>query len=161
MKRDFDLIRLLLLDLEGEERVSFSEYTEDQINYHKALLLKSGLAEGPDSLYSSRGGKNSDEIPDCVYIKRLTWNGHEFLDQARNNTVWNKAKKLVTDQRIESFQAYKIVLPIIINELICIESKGDVTFSKDQGRATTVKDSQAGVIGDNSEINGGIHFGES
>jgi len=140
MKRDFDLIRLLLLEVEGEEQVDISGYTQDQINYHKALLLKTDLAEGPFPHYSDRGGKNSDEIPDFVLVKRLTWKGHEFLDKIKSNTVWNKARKCLADQGIESFQAYNIVLPIIIKKVINIECKGDVAFSKDQGKATIIKE---------------------
>jgi hypothetical protein len=26
---------------------------------------------------------------------RLTWNGHDFLDSARNENIWNKAKEIV------------------------------------------------------------------
>jgi hypothetical protein len=26
---------------------------------------------------------------------RLTWNGHVFLDLARNKNIWNKAKEIV------------------------------------------------------------------
>lgn len=29
---------------------------------------------------------------------RLTWQGHEFLDAARNETIWYKTKKLVQER---------------------------------------------------------------
>jgi len=38
MKRDMELIRILLINLEREIDVKLSEYSDDQINYHKALL---------------------------------------------------------------------------------------------------------------------------
>lgn len=31
-------------------------------------------------------------FPHKAFIKRLTWEGHEFLDAARNDTTWRKAK---------------------------------------------------------------------
>jgi len=39
MRRNVDLIRLLLLELEGEESVDLTDFTTDQINYHKALIV--------------------------------------------------------------------------------------------------------------------------
>lgn len=115
MKRDFDLIRLLLIQIEGEEKVNLSEYTEDQIKYHKALLIEAGLADG-NIRYSSR--KNS-EIPDKVYIKRLTWEGHEFLNKARNDSTWEKAKKHVINQSLSlSFDALKIALNYVIRNML-------------------------------------------
>lgn len=59
MKRDMDLIRLILLKLEGKENVNsdLAEYTKNQVNYHKALLLEAGLAEGSKPKYSMSGGQ--------------------------------------------------------------------------------------------------------
>jgi len=88
MKRDFELIRDLLLDIEGE-KVDLSLFTEDQILYHKALLLEAGLAEGPKPLYSSR---EFSEIPVKVLIKKFTWDGHDFLDGIRDQDRWQKVK---------------------------------------------------------------------
>jgi hypothetical protein len=30
--------------------------------------------------------------------KRLTWQGHDFLDAARSDTLWENAKKLTLEQ---------------------------------------------------------------
>ncbi len=35
--------------------------------------------------------KNEVGEPNGAAAIRLTWKGHEFLDAARNNTVWRKA----------------------------------------------------------------------
>lgn len=45
-------------------------------------------------------------------------------------------------------------------DTINIHSEGDVVFSKDQGKAYSIKESQVGVIGDNASVEGGIHFGK-
>ena len=82
MRRDMDLIRLLLLEAEGEEEVDLSSYTSHQVLYHTYLLIQSGLAEGnalPDE----------NEILDA-FILPLTWAGHDFLDTARNQMVWKR-----------------------------------------------------------------------
>lgn len=93
MKRDFELVRKLLLDIEGEE-VDMRSYTDDEILYHKALLLEGGLAEGPKPHYSSR---EFSEIPDKVIIRKLTWEGHDFIDAIRDEGRWQKAKDWIRE----------------------------------------------------------------
>ena len=39
MKRDMNLVRLLLLRAEGEDPVDLSTYSEEQVNYHESMLL--------------------------------------------------------------------------------------------------------------------------
>ena len=84
MKRDMDLIRLLLLKVEGEEQPELTGYTEDQRTYHLALLIEAGLVDGSVSFDASG-------FPDAVQTTKLTWEGHEFLDAARNDAIWRKA----------------------------------------------------------------------
>ena len=93
MKRDFELLRMLLLYIEGE-KVDISLYTEEQILYHKALLLEAGLAEGPKPHYSSR---EFSEIPNKVTIRKLTWEGHNFIDAIRDEGRWQKAKDWIRE----------------------------------------------------------------
>jgi hypothetical protein len=93
MKRDFELIRKLLLHIEGEQ-VELSSYKKEQILYHKALLLEEGLAEGPKPHYSSR---QFIEIPDKVIIHRLTWEGHTLIDAIRDEGRWQKVKDWVKE----------------------------------------------------------------
>jgi hypothetical protein len=41
----------------------------------------------------------------------LTWEGHEFLDAARNKTMWNRAKTALTTQGAGlSFDVMKALL---------------------------------------------------
>lgn len=93
MKRDMDLIRLLLIEVEGEAKPDLSGYTELQLLYHRALLHESGLAVGwvakAHDGYLELGGISGCEL------YRLTWAGHEFLDAVRDDTIWNKAKAVL------------------------------------------------------------------
>jgi len=92
MKRDMDLIRKLLLQLEELDGTGVSPsnllegYTGEQIGYHAFLLADAGLAIGCDCSSSSSFLPQYD-------LNGLTWNGHEFLDAARNETNWKKAKE--------------------------------------------------------------------
>ena len=87
MKRDYNLIRLLLIEIEKSEEMLLSsdlritEYDSEQIAYHAALLVDAGLIEGADS--STCAGTR-------FVIHRLTFAGHDFLDAIRSATVWRK-----------------------------------------------------------------------
>ena len=83
MKRDMELIRIILLDTEGETQVDLSPYNEEHLKYHKKLLLDRGFIEGIE--ISSLVGLSE------VIIESLTWAGHDFLDDARDDRVWQEA----------------------------------------------------------------------
>ena len=90
MKRDFDLIRLILLEIERTPTygdsvdLQLDGYNDDQVTYHIALLSELGLVTG---------GKRVIGSPTWFGI-RLTWDGHEFLDASRDNERWAKAKSI-------------------------------------------------------------------
>lgn len=105
MRRDLDLIRLLLLEIEGEEpKPDLSAYDYSKQVYHLTLIVEAGLAEG-HVVDDSMGN------PAEVIVRRLTWKGHEFLDAARNDTIWNKAKGQFKEKAVSiSFDMLKVVL---------------------------------------------------
>ena len=110
MKRDFELIRKLLLDLEGEQ-VVLSSFTQDQILYHKALLLEAGLAEGPKPHYASSKFK---EIPDKVIIRKLTWHGHDLIEAIRDQDRWQNVKQWTKEAgKILSLETIKEAIKIL------------------------------------------------
>lgn len=85
MKRNMELVRELLLRVEADEDFGAlaSKYSQEEIVGHVEILLDAKLLEG--KVYHDLSGD-----PGSAYIQRLTWAGHEFLDNARNDTVWNK-----------------------------------------------------------------------
>lgn len=98
MKRDMDLARAILLVVEASETdpgVSVpmnslvkEGYSDKEISYQIKLLAQAGLIEARDD--STLSGTSW-----CV--KSLTWEGHDFLDAARNETIWKKGKQVVLD----------------------------------------------------------------
>jgi len=89
MKRDMELIRLLLMQVEsGEMPAGLENYDELTRAYHVALMHDAGLVEA--SIVKDHRGMVRGAM-----IFRLTWAGHDFLDAARNDTIWNKAKEKV------------------------------------------------------------------
>ena len=80
-----ELIRLQLLRVEGEKELTgFEDYSEEQKIYHMALCIEAGLVDG--HIQTDGNG-----FPIGASAIRLTWKGHEFLDAARNDTIWKKA----------------------------------------------------------------------
>jgi hypothetical protein len=95
MKRDMDLARKILLKIEESDDpesmdLSIEGYTAKQINYNLELLHEAGLIKA-----KSVGGTGSSEDTIDWMIFGLTWNGHEFVEAAKDNTRWEQAKKTV------------------------------------------------------------------
>jgi repressor of nif and glnA expression len=92
MKRDMDLIRELLLAIQDQETwdKAFELQVEGrngyEVAYHLQLLESRGLIEGIDA--STHSGPR-------YFARTLTWEGHEFLDNAKNETFWQQAKKRI------------------------------------------------------------------
>ncbi len=88
MKRDLDLARQLLLDIENRGtdcsvsvlRSGTNHQSEEQVRYHLRLLIDANLLKEID--------RTSAGVP-CV---RLTHDGHELLELARSETQWREAK---------------------------------------------------------------------
>ena len=93
-----DLIRGLLLRIEEDKTLDGSRWvqftpselgmesrTEEEIGYHLDLLIEAGLVNGKSM---------ADTIP---AVGKLTWEGHEFLDNIKNNDVWGKTKTRLGD----------------------------------------------------------------
>ena len=111
MRRDMNLIRQLLLLYEGEEpKPDLSEFSEDQQVYHSALLVEAKLVDG--SILNDETG-----YPRGTAVLRLTWDGHEFLDAARNESAWRAIrKKAVTAGVTLTFPILKHLLSRYIQE---------------------------------------------
>ncbi|NMC56506.1 MAG: DUF2513 domain-containing protein [Eubacteriaceae bacterium] len=101
MQRDMELIRKILFAIEEKyvdtwldsSELLIDGYDMKTIGYHCAILQDAGLIAYYDGLY---GG---DELVEFG-VGRLTWNGHEFLDKIKNDTVWNKTKETISKKGV-------------------------------------------------------------
>jgi len=108
MKRDMDLARELLLRIEandGDPRLldlGVNGFEPQVIQEHLHLLKEAGLIEAMES--HTRGG-------DSYYPTRLTWEGHNFMDAARDETLWKKTRQTISQKfQSVSFDVLKAVL---------------------------------------------------
>jgi Hypothetical protein (DUF2513) len=89
MKRDMELVRLLLLEQEtGEVPSELSDYSTEAKIYHYQIMDDAGLVVASFM-------KDDHGIPVNVEVNRLTWAGHDFLDSTRDSKVWKMAKEQI------------------------------------------------------------------
>lgn len=109
MKRDWNLLRELLNQAQScqggypivitngaiyggrHHKLDIGELNYEEVCEHALLLGDAGLAEVRDLGRSSSG-------PTGIAIDRLTMLGHDFLDAAQNETLWNKAMQIVQEK---------------------------------------------------------------
>ena len=101
MKRDMDLVRKILLMFESEEtwpinpEGQINGFSKSQIDYHVELMKDSELLESVFDTHTITSGMRR-RVDKIFRGYRLTWQGHDFLDAARDDTRWTKAKGIMT-----------------------------------------------------------------
>lgn len=97
MRLNNECVRDLLLTIEENlginDKVSIDDfelpnYSDDELIYTALKLIEAGFINGE----SSRMIDGSI----FVYVSSLTWDGHKFLDNIRDNEVWSKTKSIVS-----------------------------------------------------------------
>ena len=93
MNRDMDLVRQILLKFEAPSRklprigtISIDDHDQREIDYHVRLLFDAGLIARFD---------RPDLPVDSNAALMMTWKGHDFLDAARDNTIWKNTLERV------------------------------------------------------------------
>jgi len=108
MKRDIDLSRELLFHIEKEfdpaegvlqfarddvPKDILNDHTPAEVMHHLELLWDAGLinvqlSDERDDLQRVVGG-----MPTVIAVRGLTHEGHDFLDNVREDKVWNQIKE--------------------------------------------------------------------
>lgn len=120
MKRNLNLIRKILLDIENAppgkvisaSNFNYEEFEELIIAEHLKLLIDAKFLEG--KFIQDLLSDGSIEIFCSIY--RLTWDGHEFLANAKNDTIWKK----VTSQAEEKGESISL---FVLNQLLASATK--------------------------------------
>jgi len=119
MKRDMDLVRQILLEIEAapsQKNTGFSDkitdqFTHKEITHHIELLDDAGLICAEATHYF-------DSTVDWK-IDRLTWRGHEFLDAARDQNRWDQAKRTISEKGGSlTFDVLKAVLSQLARQAV-------------------------------------------
>ena len=118
MKRDMELCRKILFTIE-ERYVStaiyglkIDGYTTEEVAYHCKLLHEAGLIKDCKIIYASNRIVSFG-------VSSLTWEGHDFLDKIREETIWNKTKGLIKDKALPmTLDVIKEIATAVISETL-------------------------------------------
>jgi len=109
MKRNWDLIRKILLKVEetpAPNQLKLKDFPNEdgyEITYHIQLLIDAGLIDA-----TINGTTSLD--PNDFLLRRLTWQGHEFIDSIKNKTIWDKTKAIFKEKGVSmTFETVKTV----------------------------------------------------
>lgn len=89
MQRDFELMRKILLFAESinstsrYEELLIDDYSDDAVNHNLQILIDQGYIR-ESGVYRLISSTN-------ISGNAITHTGHDFLDAARNGTIWRKA----------------------------------------------------------------------
>jgi len=90
MKRDPDLIRRICFAVEDAPANEYIQELDgidpETFAGHVALMIDAGLVIGAVTPLTG---------VTRAHVERLTWDGHDFADAARSDTLWKKAKEEV------------------------------------------------------------------
>lgn len=92
MKRNMDLVRDLLLTIEDDDKRRLEQYPYDLQARHFLIVRDAGLAMGAVS--------GDDSNPGRYMPFRLTWQGHEFLQLMREDSLWKRAKETIMKEGV-------------------------------------------------------------
>jgi len=136
MKRDWDLIRKQLTDVEEEndlfsdippepkwldqgegtynEQMKKYEAIEGRIFGHFELLINAGYVDGLQIIRSLNG-----QLHYSSTVPRLTMAGHDLLDTMRSATIWEKIKASAKSKGVElTFEVIKALGAIVIKKIV-------------------------------------------
>lgn len=130
MKLDYDCLRSLLLKLEASENL------DDDLHYQYMTLddMAETLPKFPKSMiaYTTLKAKEGDLInasimnaDGCIYActySSLTYDGHQFLENIRNDSIWDKTKSIAKEIGCSSLRslasiAGKVAFDVIQSQL--------------------------------------------
>jgi hypothetical protein len=115
MKRDMDIARKILFRIEsidesyGDVELDIDGTSSEVVDYHVLLLWEAGYLKGK----TIQKGSMTDPI---VIPFRLTWGGHDFLDDSRDDERWFKAKGIFARVGGVTFDVAKAVLTKIATD---------------------------------------------
>lgn len=119
MKLNYDCVRKVLLEIEAleyGESVASSDLNIDgfkqlEVSYTVAKLFEAGYINANPRQYQY------ESMPIFI-IETLTWEGHKFLDNIRDNNVFNTAKGVASKFASVSISMFENIASQVITNMI-------------------------------------------
>ena len=111
MKRDFDLVRKILLAAEEQDAkrnppITPKGYSIVKIRYHIKILIDGGFI-------IERQHPELD--PSMQTFDAMTWEGHEFLDSIREQNFWTEVQKTIKEKGLPmTVDTIKVVVNLFV-----------------------------------------------
>ncbi len=119
MKRDWDVIRNLLIDIEA---LTYSDSFD--LNTHELDDPLEKIKLEMADLLLAKGFFTGERVPYLdgglgLYNLKLTWDGHELLDTLRDQNVWNRIKEISKEKGVDlTFESIKVMLSLALSSLL-------------------------------------------
>lgn len=120
MKLNHECVRDVLIHIEENlsygyymdfSKVELKDYSQEELLYTADKLLEAGFITG------TRRNSIAESLPD-IRITSLTWEGHQFLDNIRDDSVWKDTKKVLSKFSSVSLSLVGNVASQVISSLI-------------------------------------------
>ena len=119
MKLNNECVRDLLLYIENNtsinslivvSQIEINKYTNEELIYTAMKLNEAGYIKAKISKFINGGAD--------VYVNELTWNGHKFLDNIRDDGVWKTTKEKISKFSSVSLNIIEKVAAQVLTNLI-------------------------------------------
>ena len=126
MKLDYDCLRSLLLKLEDFENLdddlhyqymTLDDMAEALPEFSKSMIAYTTLKAKEGDLINASIMNADGGIYACTYSS-LTYDGHQFLDNVRNNNIWNKTKSIAKELGCSSLRSLASIAEKVAFEVI-------------------------------------------
>ena len=96
-------------------KVSVPDFPEHLVNYHLDLLISAGIVNGKMH-WMSRGRS-------VAVVNGLTWEGHNYLDAVRDQSIWARTKDLLRGKgqdirHLPSDVVFEVVKKVASGEIV-------------------------------------------
>lgn len=120
MKLSHDCVRDIMLFIEENltygyyvdaSTLELSGYSQEDLLYSADKLLEAGYLDGTKKNYIGSA------IPD-IRINSITWSGHQFLDNIRDDGVWKDTKNVLSKFSSASLSLVSNIAAQVITSLV-------------------------------------------
>jgi len=120
MKLDHNCVRSLLLRLEDDlsygknaavSSIEIDGFTNEEILYSSEKLIEAGYINGEAKIYT-------DSVIPYITISSITFTGHQFLDNIRDDNVWKNTKNVLSSFSSVSLGLVSNVATQVITSII-------------------------------------------
>ncbi len=117
MKRDMELVRKILFEIENKHKsgalvnLNIEGYDMETVAYHCQIMYEAGLVLSYKPFHTGEGLYS-------FAVGGLTWDGNDYLEKTRDDTIWRKIMQVITDKGLPfTIDIVKSISSVIISSV--------------------------------------------